>query len=103
LGSYCPIRAVIEISVYGAAAGPIQISEISSRVTSRTSSRVGTRIAVIPTGLACHGGCVTVPSNITGIVTEQLRYIVKGVSCGTCPGLMMHVAELHLGEDIWGY
>lgn len=100
LGCHCAISAVIVISVNRTAARSIETTEISCRVAGYTCSRIDTGIAIIATWLTSHGGCVTVPAEVTGIIAEHFGYIVIGVSCWTGSSLMVHEAEFHLRKDI---
>lgn len=102
MGSHCTISSAIEIPADGTTAGSIETSKIGCRVTGGTSRRISAGIAVVSASLASHGSRIAIPPNIAGIIAEHFRYIVVWVSGWTGPGLMVHIAELHLGEDIRG-
>ena len=76
---------------------------VDAAVAGGAGGSVGAGVAVVEALLAGHGGEVPVPSHRALVVAENLGDVVVGVAHGAGPGLVVHVAPLHLGEGVGSY
>lgn len=74
---------------------------MSCGIARDASSVICAGIAIIPAFNTDLCGGVSVPAKIASIIAKQLRNIIEGVASRAGPGLVVHVAKLHLRKYVW--